>query len=154
MSDSATPTPDGPVSGDGLTSEIAQGGESLDRPASVLLIDDSPQYAALLDAMLDGLWPPALHLVHHQRLADGIEHLAHHPVGCVLLDLGLPDADGLVALRRLRRLAPEVPVVVLTGRDDEATALRAVQEGAQDYLIKSRSDATLISRTVRSEPFG
>jgi len=149
MSDSATPTPDGPVSGDGLTNEIAQGGESLDRPASVLLIDDSPQYAALLDAMLDGLWPPALHLVHHQRLADGIEHLAHHPVGCVLLDLGLPDADGLVALRRLRRLAPEVPVVVLTGRDDEATALRAVQEGAQDYLIKSRSDATLISRTVR-----
>jgi len=149
MNDSAPPTPDGPVSGEGLTSEIAQGGESLDRPASVLLIDDSPQYAALLDAMLDGLWPPALQLVHHQRLADGIEHLAHHPVGCVLLDLGLPDADGLVALRRLRRLAPEVPVVVLTGRDDEATALRAVQKGAQDYLIKSRSDATLISRTVR-----
>jgi len=135
--------------GHGPAPGLGHGREAPDRPTAVLLIEDSSEYAELVDAMLDEAWPHTLHLVHRPRLTEGIEYLAHHTVGCVLLDLGLPDAEGLAALSQLKGMAAEIPVVVLTGRDDALTAVQAVQEGAQDYLIKSRSNGTLISRAVR-----
>ena len=67
----------------------------------------------------------------------------------VLLDLSLPDAAGLQALQHLHSIAPALPIVVLTGLDDEETALRAVQEGAQDFLVKGRVDTPILTRSIR-----
>ena len=67
---------------------------------------------------------------------------------CVLLDLTLPDAQGLEAVIEAGKAAPQVPLVVLSGHDDEALALRTVQSGAQDYLIKSQADEAQISRSI------
>src|SRR6185295_11418602 len=67
-------------------------------------------------------------------------HLAEHAVDIIVLDLGLPDSQGMDAIRRAHAAAPRVPLVVLTGLDDEALAAQALQEGAQDYLIKSQID--------------
>ena len=67
----------------------------------------------------------------------------------MLLDLSLPDADGLDTLVRAHARAPKIPIVVLTGHDDEALAVRAVRAGAQDYLVKGRVDGDLLVRSIR-----
>ena len=67
----------------------------------------------------------------------------------MLLDLSLPDADGLETLVRAHAQAPKIPIVVLTGHDDEALAVRAVRAGAQDYLVKGRVDGELLVRSIR-----
>ena len=66
-----------------------------------------------------------------------------------MLDLGLPDADGLEAIRRTRAAAPRIPLVVLTGLDDETMAAQALQEGAQDYLIKGQIETRGLQRAMR-----
>ena len=88
--------------------------------------------------------------VHHvERLAQARERLMHNGTGCVLLDLSLPDANRLEALMQLRAAAPDVPIVILSGLQDELLAVKAVQEGAQDYLIKGRVDGVLLARALR-----
>ena len=67
---------------------------------------------------------------------------------CVLLDLSLPDASRLEALMQLRAAAPDVPIVILSGLQDELLAIKAVQEGAQDYLVKGRVDGAAIGRSI------
>jgi two-component system cell cycle response regulator len=81
-------------------------------------------------------------------LATAIDKLEHHRFNCVLLDLGLPDADGLEAVKRVRMTAPGVAIVVLSGQEDENLALLAVREGAQDYLVKGRVDHNHIVRAI------
>src|SRR4249919_1869755 len=71
-------------------------------------------------------------------MADAERVLAERAVDIILLDLGLPDAQGLEAVRRAHAVAPRVPLVVLTGLDDEVLAAQTLQEGAQDYLIKGQ----------------
>ena len=66
----------------------------------------------------------------------------------MLLDLSLPDAEGLEALAQVRTVALDVPIIVLTGRSDEVLAVQAVHEGAQDYLIKGQVDARLLARSI------
>ena len=66
------------------------------------------------------------------------KHLAEHAVDIILLDPGLPDAQGLGSIRRIHAAAPRLPLVVLTSLDDESLAEQALQEGAQDYLIKGQ----------------
>ena len=75
-------------------------------------------------------------LTHHESMEKAVTHLVANPPDIVLLDLGLPDAQGLGAVWRTRAAAPRVPLVVLTGLDDESLAVQALQQGAQDYLIK------------------
>ena len=82
-------------------------------------------------------------------MADAERHLAEHPVDVVLLDLGLPDAQGLEAVRRARAVAPRVAQVVLTGIDDEALSVQALQDGAQDYLVKGQIDTPGLLRALR-----
>ncbi len=74
------------------------------------------------------------------------QRLAH--VDCALVDLSLPDATGLQALTQLRELAPQLPIVVLTGLDDDATGLVALREGAQDHLTKEHADGRAIARSL------
>jgi signal transduction histidine kinase len=78
-----------------------------------------------------------------------LEYLAANTVNAVLLDLGLPDANGIAALRELHTVAPRAPLLVLTGRDDEELALQALQEGAQDYLVKGQIDPPTLIRALR-----
>jgi serine phosphatase RsbU (regulator of sigma subunit)/anti-sigma regulatory factor (Ser/Thr protein kinase)/DNA-binding response OmpR family regulator len=116
----------------------------------VMLVEDSLDYARAVEAML-GYAPAAdvFEVVHCQTLREAEAHLAASEVSCVLLDLGLPDASGLEGVHRLQAAAPEVPIVVLSGMDDEELALEAMHAGAQDYLVKQRADSDLITRSIR-----
>ena len=120
------------------------------RPATqVLLVEDNGDYARLVREMLADEWPGRLQLAHFEHLGQASAELASTAPDCILLDLTLSDARGLEALSRVLTVVPTVPVVVLTNHDDEALGLAAVQEGAQDYLVKGRSDGRLIARSIR-----
>ena len=82
-------------------------------------------------------------------MSEAEKHLAAQEFDIILLDLGLPDAEGLGAVRRARAAAPSVPLVVLTGLDDESLAVQALQEGAQDYLVKGQIEARGLLRALR-----
>lgn len=83
------------------------------------------------------------------RLGDAVQHVRRARPDVMLMDLSLPDARGLETCSRARAAAPGVPLVVLTGLEDERMAIAAVQEGAQDYLTKGRIDPETLSRTIR-----
>ena len=106
----------------------------------LLLVEDNPGDARLLREMLNEEGANTAELTHVQYMSQAEQHLAEHAVDMILLDLGLPDANGLGAVRRAHLAAPRVPLVVLTGLDDGALAAQALQEGAQDYLIKGQID--------------
>jgi PAS domain S-box-containing protein len=110
---------------------------------TVLLIEDNPGDARLLREMLqeEGLY--SSELLHADSMGCAEKILAEHAVDIILLDLGLPDAQGLEAVRRAHAVAPRVPLVVLTGLDDEVLAAQALQEGAQDYLIKGQISSSV-----------
>jgi diguanylate cyclase (GGDEF)-like protein/PAS domain S-box-containing protein len=106
----------------------------------VLLIEDNAGDARLLREMFNDQGSQRTELTHVESMGEAESYLADHAVDIVLLDLGLPDAQGLAAVRRAHAAAPRVPLVVLTGMDDEVLAAQALQEGAQDYLVKNQID--------------
>ena len=117
---------------------------------TLLLIEDNHGDARLLREMLNedhGAQATVMTRVECMREAE--QHLAQHAVDIILLDLGLTDAEGLEAIQRTHAAAPHVPLVVLTGRDDETLAARALQEGAQDYLIKGQIETRGLLRALR-----
>jgi signal transduction histidine kinase len=116
-----------------------------------LLIEDNPGDARLIREMLReaGGAPAVVELDHVDHLARGLERLAKQVTDVVLLDLTLPDSQGFETFTRLHTHAPDVAVVVLSGLDDETLAVRAVQEGAQDYLVKGQVDGGAILRSMR-----
>ncbi len=120
-------------------------------PLHVLLVEDNPGDAELMAEMLQDDVPDVASFTirHVARLADARAELDRSPVDVVLLDLSLPDSHGLDSLQTLRAVAPELPVVVMTGLADDEVALRAVQAGAQDYLVKGRDAAGAVRRAVR-----
>jgi PAS domain S-box-containing protein len=118
-------------------------------PLSVLLIEDNPGDARLIREMLSAGVGAEFRLEHADLLATGLEQVARCGADVILLDLSLPDAQGLDTLLRLQREAPGVPVVVLTGLADESVAVQAVQAGAQDYLFKGQVSADLLVRSMR-----
>jgi signal transduction histidine kinase len=134
---------------------------SVDRDASrdestlrVLLIEDNPADARRIELMLDeeqrlGSGTGQFELVHVGRLSTAIERLAQALFDVVLVDLSLPDSQGIETVLQVRATVPDLPVVVLTGLDDEAIGIRAVQEGAQDYLLKGEINRHLLVRAVR-----
>jgi signal transduction histidine kinase len=115
----------------------------------VLLVEDNPGDARLLREMFNEQTALDVELTHVERMAEAEKHLAEHAVDIILLDLGLPDVQGLEAVRRARAAAPGVTVVVLTGLDDESIAAQAMQEGAQDYLIKGQIETSALLRALR-----
>jgi diguanylate cyclase (GGDEF)-like protein len=114
----------------------------------VLLVEDSPVQARVVAAQLEQGWGTPNTTVIARSLATAILALEHDTFNCVLLDLGLPDADGLEAVKRVRMTAPGVAIVVLSGQEDETLALLAVREGAQDYLVKGQVDHNHIVRAI------
>ena len=115
----------------------------------VLLVEDNPGDARLFTELVRDTGAGQWKLVHVGRLSAALDRLRHEPFDVMLLDLSLPDADGLETLIRAHAEAPKIPIVVLTGHDDEALAVRAVRAGAQDYLVKGRMDGDLLVRSIR-----
>lgn len=114
-----------------------------------LLIEDDPAYARLLREILAET-PEFPHTIADAAtLDDGLARLAQQTYDIALLDLGLPDADGTEALERLVAAAPELPVVVLSTRNDLSVAIESMRAGAQDYLVKGQSESVLLPRAIR-----
>ncbi len=118
-------------------------------PIRILLIEDNPVDAKLVSVYLKhGLRVP--HEVSQcTELAPALTLLKNQPVEVILLDLSLPDCSGYTTFTMVRDAAPDAPIVVLTGSEDEALAVQAIQEGAQDYLLKSSLTAAMLGRTIR-----
>lgn len=119
----------------------------------VLLVEDNPWHQELVRRSLEDL-AGATPLIPHEvticgTLGDALERLVGAEYDVVLLDLELPDADGIHGVRSLRTAEPGVPIIVLTGTSDEELALLALRAGAQDYLIKGSVDAALLRRAIR-----
>jgi len=115
----------------------------------VLLVEDNPGDARLLNELLQESTSLKVELTHLGSMKEALSHLATKVANIVLLDLGLPDASGIAAVRELHAMAPRVPLVVLTGMDDETVATQALQEGAQDYLVKGQIQAQMLIRALR-----
>lgn len=114
----------------------------------ILLIEDSEADAFRIRGMLSATNEP-LGLVHARRLEEGMRRAASEKFDVLLLDLTLPDSFGYDTFLSARQMAPELPIVILSGVDDDAVALRAVGDGAQDYLPKDRLSPFLLGRSVR-----
>jgi two-component system cell cycle sensor histidine kinase/response regulator CckA len=115
----------------------------------LLLVEDDDDAALLVGAMLAEAGGPHLEIERVESLRAALDRLSRGGIDAVLLDLGLPDSRGAETARRLCGTHPDVPVVILTGQDDEAIGLKALQHGAQDCLIKGRVDGRLLERAVR-----
>jgi diguanylate cyclase (GGDEF)-like protein len=119
------------------------------RTVPILLLEDDPDYAALVRVMLEEAKDTEFEVRHVQRLEDARGALQDFAPACILADLTLPDARWLEAPTALREVAPNVPIVILSGLDDESLAMRAVHEGAQDYLVKGHANAHSLGRAIR-----
>ena len=116
---------------------------------NVLLIEDNPGDARLVQETLAQVGGGRFHLECADTLTTGVERLARQPIDAVLLDLALPDSQGLDTVRRALEGAPGVAIVVLTSTDDDVLAAQALHAGAQDYLVKGSLDGDLLARTLR-----
>ena len=115
---------------------------------NVLLIEDNPGDADLVRLrLIEGESPVKVNCV--SRLSDGLASLTAETPSVVLLDLNLPDSRGSETFRRVLEHAPNVPVVVLSGQDDEALAMKAVHQGVQDYLVKGNITSKHLERAIR-----
>ncbi len=120
-----------------------------DKPIQVLSIEDDYEYAYLLQEMLSAAWDAPLDLEHADRLSTGREWLTRAEFDLVLLDLSLPDSWGFDSFAKVHNLAPNVPIIVLSGIGDKKLANRAMRQGARGYLIKGKIDADLLAQTIR-----
>jgi diguanylate cyclase (GGDEF)-like protein/PAS domain S-box-containing protein len=115
----------------------------------LLLVEDNPGDIRLLREMFNEEGSCDIELTYVECMSDAEAHLAARAVDIVLLDLGLSDVQGLEAVRRAHAAAPRIPLVVLTGLDDELLCARALQEGAEDYLIKGQIETRGLLRALR-----
>ena len=116
----------------------------------VLLIEDNHDDAALIQAFLAAAPAARFQLVVLSRCREGLSYLEQKGPGVdlILLDLGLPDSQGLDTFQRIYSQVPHIPILVLTGLDDETVAMTAVRQGAQDYLVKGHIDGFLLPRAI------
>ena len=139
-----------------------------DKPINPLLIEDDPVEAQFIEEILAKAGDTSFNLIIADRLSTGLEILTkdkqenyesqtkksatrdpQSKIDIVLLDLGLPDSQGLGTFAKAYAHAPEVPIIVLTSSDDEPLALEAVQKGAQDYLVKGKVDGYTLTLSMR-----
>ena len=120
-----------------------------DNSLKILLVEDSDTDAMLLqeNILSSGTMDISVSVV--QSLNGAEEHLKNNHTDAMLLDLTLPDSSGLDTVRRARRISPDLPIVVLTGVDDENMGVEAMRTGVQDYLVKGQTDGRTITRVIR-----
>jgi two-component system, sensor histidine kinase and response regulator len=124
-------------------------GKIIKDPIRILLVEDNLGDAHLLHSSLSSLQADYLNFTHVMNVADAIEQLKERSFDVILLDLSLPDSHGIKTVERIQQAALEIPIVVLTGLDNDEIGLQAVQAGAQDYLVKGEVDARLLVRVLR-----
>jgi PAS domain S-box-containing protein len=120
----------------------------MDQPIKVLLIEDNPTDARLLRIFLSESATSQFDIAHVERLSEGMERLSKERFDLILSDLLLPDSQGIETFEWLKAHVQDVPIIVLSGSDDESLGIRAVREGAQDYLVKGRIDAHVLVRSI------
>ena len=120
-----------------------------DNPINILLVEGNPGDASVIAELLSSSSNPQFKLTVAERLDSGTRLLGEESFDLVLLDLTLPDSDGLETFEKMQSRAPTVPVIVLTELDTESIGTSAVQKGAQDYLTKGSMDRSALNRSVR-----
>jgi len=120
-----------------------------DAPTRILLVEDNIVYIGLIRQMLACAIGHAFILDWASQLKTGLTRLAAGDIDLVLLDLSLPDSSGLATFTRLQTQAPHIPIIVLTGLDDERLAIQTVREGAQDYLVKTEVKIETLRHAIR-----
>jgi putative two-component system response regulator len=115
----------------------------------VLIVEDNQADVDLIREALPETGPVSFQIESVSRLSEALARLKNAGIDLVLLDLGLPDSQGLETYRKLSEATSHLPVVILTGNDDQEVAVAAVREGAQDYLIKGQFVGSLLTRAVR-----
>ena len=118
-------------------------------PAHILLVEDNPGDARLLRELLTESGTDRLTLTHVDRLDAAIRCLTQAAFDIILLDLSLPDSQGAETLVRMHEAAQGIPIVLVTGREDEELGLQLIQAGAQDYLVKGQTTAPLLARALK-----
>ncbi len=115
----------------------------------ILLVEDNPADADLLQEILEESDETQWSLVHVELFKDALHLLKETQFDVVLLDLSLPDKQGLITVAQTHEAVPDLPIVVLTGFTDKVTGIEALRQGAQDYLIKGKIDSELLFRAIR-----
>lgn len=119
------------------------------RSIKILLVEDNPGDAGLVKAMLEEATTVRFDVSHCERLRSALESLNSRKYDIILLDLSLPDGHGLDTVIQTNMAAPEMPIVVMSGLGDEDLAIKALHEGAQDYLVKGSVGSDLLIRSIR-----
>jgi len=114
----------------------------------VLIIEDNIEYASMLKAVLSKSEGLIFELISFTNLEDGLTELKNNDVDIVLLDLDLPDSSGLDTFHEVSNSTSSLPIIILTGDDDEQLAIQSLKLGAQDYLIKSQTDNKLLLKSI------
>lgn len=120
-----------------------------DKILKILLVEDNTGDARFVKETLTDIKDQQFELIHFKFLNPALELLANTYFDIILLDLSLPDESGINTLNRTHSAAPNIPIIVLTGFDDHELALKALQKGAQDYLVKDNLESDLLSRSIR-----
>jgi DNA-binding NarL/FixJ family response regulator len=116
---------------------------------NILLVEDNPDDVYFLRTELADVDAGAVRLAHAVRLSGALQRLREERFDVVLLDFFLPDSRGLDTLLRVREHAPDLPVVIMTGLEDEAVARRMLEAGAQGYVVKGQLDGAALLHTLR-----
>lgn len=116
---------------------------------NILMVEDDPRFAQMLAFLVDVAMKETARTESVDRLSKALEYMGSQKFDLVLLDLDLPDSQGLNTLRSLLHAQPEAPVIVLTGRTEEEAALQALRIGAIDYIVKGRIDVDFLRRALR-----
>ncbi len=121
----------------------------MDSHLKILLVEDNDADVSLIREMLRDAGPEMFELERADRLEAGLLRISEKKYDALLLDLGLPDSQGIAAIEKILTESPEIPVIVLTGLADEKTGVEAVHKGAQDYLVKGSVNGDLLIRSIR-----
>jgi PAS domain S-box-containing protein len=120
----------------------------MEEKINILLVEDNPGDARLIDIYLKESFGNIFTLMTADYLSKGIELLEQHSFNIIILDLSLPDSDGLDSFKRIHQRAPETPIIVLTGMEDESMGINAMKLGAQDFLVKGKLKISSLKRSI------
>ncbi len=116
---------------------------------NLLLVEDNPAEALLVMETLNETGRGRIKAAHVETLKKAREYISQFPLDAILLDLSLPDSFGLETVTEIRKTVPTLPVLVLTGNEDESIAMKAVRMGAEDYLFKGDLHGPLLFRSIQ-----
>jgi DNA-binding response OmpR family regulator len=119
------------------------------QPIKVLLIEDNKGDSAIILEMLKESDNAQFELIHTPRLKAGLSLLENEKFDVILLDLGLPDSEGLKSFKVILKKNPTIPTIILTGLANEEIGIKAIKYGAQDYLVKGEFNGKLLVRAIQ-----